>query len=97
VRGPFEASEFTVRLPFDVPEAVGENSTLKVALWPAANVAPELIPARLNPAPEILALEIETLELPVLVTVPESVCFLPIVTLPKLIALRFEPNIPDRA
>jgi len=40
------------------------------------------------------AFEIETLDPPLLVTMAESVCFLPTATLPKPIEERLEPRAP---
>ena len=92
-----DASDVTVRVPLDVPVVVGANSTLKPAVCPAAKLEPEVIPLSVNPAPLIATFETETLEPPVLVTVPESVCFFPTVTLPKLIEARLDPSAPGVA
>ncbi len=68
-----EALEASVRFPFEVPEVVGENCTLKFAACPAASVAGAVMPVRVYPAPLMLACEIVRLALPVLVTIPEIV------------------------
>lgn len=90
----FEALETTLRVPFEVPELVGANFTLKLALWPEARVAGAVMPVRVYPAPLMLACETVMLELPLLVTVPEIVWLLPTVTLPKLMLERLEPSPP---
>lgn len=54
-----------------------------------------MIPLRLNPVPLIPTLEIVTLDPPVLVTIPLRACFLPIVTLPKLRLVGFDPRVPN--
>lgn len=56
---------------------------MKLVLWPALMVTGVAIPLRLNPVPLIAACEIVTLVPPVLVTVSEADCWLPIVTLPN--------------
>jgi len=89
-----EALEPSVRIPFEVPEAVGANCTLKLALCPAARVAGVLIPLKAYPAPLMLACEIVTVDPPVLVTVPEIVWLLPTVTLPKLRVARLDARVP---
>lgn len=90
----FEALETTVRVPFEVPELVGANFTLKLALCPEARVAGAVMPVRVYPAPLMLACETVMLELPLLITVPEMVWLLPTVTLPKLMLERFAPRVP---
>jgi len=69
----FEALEVTVRVPFEVPELVGANFTLKLALCPEARVAGAVMPVSVYPAPLMLAWETVMLELPLFVTVPEIV------------------------
>jgi len=68
-----DALEASVRLPFDVPEVEGANSTLKLALWPASRVAGDVMPLSVYPAPLIVAREIVRLAPPVLVRLPEIV------------------------
>ena len=53
VRVGFEALDVMVRLPLAVPEDVGVNDTLKVALCPAVRVTGAVIPLKLNPEPLI--------------------------------------------
>jgi len=89
-----EALEASVRFPFEVPEVVGENFTLKLALCPAARVEGAVRPLRVYPAPEMLAFEMVRLALPVFVTVPEIVWALPTVTFPKLKFARFDARVP---
>lgn len=62
-----------MRVPFEVPELVGANFTLKFALWPAERVPLAEMPVRVYPAPLMLACERVMLEFPLLVTVPEIV------------------------
>src|ERR1041385_6297537 len=47
----FDAFDVMATLPLTAPAAVGLNSTMKVALWPAARVTGALIPLTLNPDP----------------------------------------------
>lgn len=94
VRVASDALEASVTLPFEVPEVLGANSTLKLALWPTARVAGALMPVSVYPAPLTLAREILTLALPVFVTVPEMVWVLPTVTLPKLRLARLDARVP---
>lgn len=49
----FDALELTARLPVTVPEACGENVTVKLALWFADKVMGGLMPAKLKPAPVV--------------------------------------------
>ena len=48
-----DASEVIVTLPFEVPVAVGANSTLKPAVCPAASVTGAVIPLKVNAVPTI--------------------------------------------
>ena len=47
----FDAFDVMATLPLTAPAVVGLNSTLKLALCPAARVTGALIPLTLNPAP----------------------------------------------
>lgn len=94
VRVGFEAVEAMVTLPLTLPADVGVNVTVKVALWPAVNVAGVVIPLRLKPVPLIPTCEIVTLEAPVLVNVSERDWLLPTIKLPKLRLLGLDPNAP---
>ncbi len=73
-----------VRLPLLLPAATGVNTALKVALCPAPTVAGRFGPLKLKPLPVADALEMVTVEPPVLVTVTATDLLLPTVTLPKL-------------
>ena len=53
-----------------------------------------MIPLRVKPVPLTPTCEIVTLEPPVFVTVSERDCLLPIVTLPKLRLVGFDPSAP---
>jgi len=89
-----EAFEVIVTLPVALPADSGVNVALKVAVCPAVNVTGVVIPLRLSPVPVIPTWEIVTLELPVLVIVPERDCLLPTVTLPKVRLVGFEVSAP---
>src|SRR4051794_18764220 len=65
----FEAFEFTVIPPLELPPAFGVNATMKVTLSPLFKVTGRLSPLKLNPVPLTLACEIVRAELPVLVKV----------------------------
>ena len=82
--GEFPALLVIATDPFAVPDAVGANVTLRVALWPGESIWPEDNPLVLKPAPEMLMLEIVTDAVPELVTVDERLAVLPMMTLPKL-------------
>jgi hypothetical protein len=94
VRVGLEAFEVIVTLPVTLPADAGVNVAVKVALCPVVSVTGVVIPLRLSPVPLIPTWEIVTLELPVLVTVPETDCLLPTVTLPKLRLEGLEPSVP---
>ena len=90
------ASDVMVRLPLLLPAAVGVNTALKVALCPAPTVAGRFGPVKLKPLPVADALEMVTVEPPLLVTVTATDLLLPTVTLPKLTLLGFamrEPGV----
>jgi hypothetical protein len=72
-----EALEVMLTLPVAAPLAVGEKSTVKDVLWPAANVKGTAIPLKLNPAPLAVAAEIVRLDPPVLVSVSDRLVLLP--------------------
>ena len=73
----------TATLPFRFPEADGANVTFKTAELPAAIIKPEDRPPVLNPAPESVTFEMETLEVPLFVSVTDSRLLLPSVIFPK--------------
>jgi hypothetical protein len=83
VRGEFEALLEIVTLPVTLPEAAGANITFMVTDAPGFRISPVEIPLTLKPAPEIVILEMLTLEPPVLVSVTDCVLLLPTFTLPK--------------
>src|ERR1700704_2127274 len=78
------ASEVIVRLPVLLPAATGVNTALKVAVCPAPTVTGRFGPLKLKPLPVADALEIVTVEPPLLVTVTATDLLLPTVTFPKL-------------
>jgi hypothetical protein len=84
IMGELEASLITVRLPVAAPAAVGANWIWIVLLWPTAIVPEGFPPITLNPAPVIVACEMVTVAVPVLVTVKLCVVVFPTATLPKL-------------
>jgi hypothetical protein len=59
----------TETLPDALPAADGENVAVKVAVCPGVRISPEETPETLNPAPEIVTLEIVTVEFPAFVSV----------------------------
>jgi hypothetical protein len=71
-----------VTLPFRGPEADGANVTFKTAELPAAIIKPEDTPPILNPAPESVTFEMETLEEPMFVSVTDRRLLLPTVIFP---------------
>lgn len=70
-------------LPVALPADVGANTTLNVALPPAAIVVEEDIPLTLKPLPEAEIDETLRLAVPVFITITDSEELLPVVTLPK--------------
>jgi hypothetical protein len=73
----FEASDITVRFPLTLPAAVGENTTEKVTLCPAARVVGKESPLIENAAALELALVMITPDPPLLVTVSDFVLLFP--------------------
>jgi hypothetical protein len=90
----FVALEVMVTLPLALPAVTGANVTLKVALCPAVRVAGVEIPLTEKPDPLLATFEIVSVVPPVLVTVSDSTCLLPSVTLPKLKLVGFDPREP---
>ena len=82
----------TVTVPEAFPTAAGLNVTVTGAVWPADKVSPEDPPFAVNPAPEMLTLEIVTFPVPVFVSVTVCVPLLETFTLPKLIADGLAPR-----
>jgi hypothetical protein len=70
-------------LPVTAPAEAGVKVAVKVAVCPGFSITPET-PVALKPAPETVAPEIVTRELPALVSVTVCVPLLGMVTLPKL-------------
>jgi hypothetical protein len=76
-----------------VPLVVGANVTVKGTLWPAARVTGRVTPPRVNT--ELLELAADRVTLPPLaVTLPDWVCVVPMVTLPKLMDPGVTPRVP---
>jgi len=73
----FAPFEVTLTLPLAAPLAVGEKSTVKDVLWPAANVKGKVSPLKLNPVPLAAAAETVRLVPPELVRVPDKLVLLP--------------------
>jgi hypothetical protein len=72
---------------------VGANVTVNGRFWPAASVTGNVNPPRVNA--ELLELLEDTVTLPPLaVKVPDWVCVVPIVMLPKLMEPGVTPNVP---
>ena len=73
-------------LPVALPAADGSNVTFNVAVWPGDKISPESAgtPTALNPAPEMLSLEMVVAPVPVDEIVTASVFVVPTFTLPKL-------------
>jgi hypothetical protein len=66
VSGEFGASLTIETVPVTLPEEIGVNRTLNVALLPEASAVGTLRPAILKSLPETLTRDIETLPSPVL-------------------------------
>jgi hypothetical protein len=84
VSGEFTALLVIVTLPVTLPEAAGANVTFIVTDAPGLRMSPVEMPLTVKPAPEIVTLEIETLEPPVFFSVTGCVLLLPTFTFPKL-------------
>src|SRR5262245_39739008 len=74
----------TVTEPLAEPATVGANCTLTDVLWFGERVTAEPPPVTLKPEPVALTPEIETFELPVLVTLKLCDAVEPLFTEPKL-------------
>jgi phosphopantothenate synthetase len=83
VRGEFGALLTTEMLPVALPEVVGLNDALIVAVCPAVSVNGVFTPEILNAAPVTLTCEIVTFADPVFVSVMDCDPVLPTPTLPK--------------
>jgi hypothetical protein len=84
VCGEFGAPSVNVMLPVTPPAVVGENCTLKDALWPAAIVAGRESPLIVIPLPEIVAAVTVRLAFPLFIRVTLCVALCPTVTFSKL-------------
>jgi hypothetical protein len=84
VAGELVALLATVTVPVAFPGAVGSKLKLRFAVCPGVRIVPPDTPLPLKPAPEILTLEIVTLELPAFENVTGRVLLTPVFTLPKL-------------
>ena len=73
----------TATLPDTVPVAAGVKVTFKLALCPGLRMLP-VTPLAVKPGPEMVVLEMLTLELPELVKATLKELLVPIVVLPKL-------------
>jgi hypothetical protein len=79
-----DAFERIAKAPEAEPETAGEKTTPNVRLCPAARLAGSDSPLTANDPLDMLACEIETLAVPVFVSVSVSVCEVPGRMLPKL-------------
>lgn len=70
--------------PLWLPVVFGENSTSKLAIWPAERLTPPSPLDVLKAAPLTLIWEMDTAEFPVFLTVSSSVVVPPTLSLPKL-------------
>jgi hypothetical protein len=84
VSGEFGASLMSETEPVLLPEDVGANTALNVALLPDGITVGTMRPAILKPLPETLAREIVTLSFPVLLSLMVCELCSPMATLPKL-------------
>ena len=94
VRLGLDASDVMVMSPLTDPEAIGANVKVKLMLCPALRVMGVLTPPSVKPDPLTDTCEIVMLDGLELVTVSESDCVLPTVTLPKFKLVGFEPREP---
>jgi hypothetical protein len=83
-RGEFTALLIRETLPDVFPAVCGANWSGTGIFWPAASETEDMPPTTLNPAPVMVAWEMITVDVPVLVRV--SICRLlePVRTLPKV-------------
>ena len=87
VWGEFKALLEILTVPVTLPVAAGVNVTDIVAAFPGARIRPVGRPVALNPGPETLTFEIETLAFPMLVKVTGLLPLVGTGTLPKLNAV----------
>ena len=84
VVGELVALLVTVALPGRLPADAGAKVTFSVAVCPGVRICPEETPLAVYPAPEMLTLEMVTLEFPALVKVTPRMLVLPMLTFEKL-------------
>ena len=82
--GEFVALLAMVMIPVRLPAAAGAKATSNVAFCPGARIIPAETPLVVNPAPELLTWEMDTLEFPALVIVIAKTLVLPRGTFPKV-------------
>jgi hypothetical protein len=82
--GEFVALLATETPPVALPEAVGANVTMSVAVWLGVSVVPALTPPALNSLPVTLTVEMTTFELPLFVRATLEVLLWPTAVFPKL-------------
>jgi hypothetical protein len=92
VKGELVALLVMLMLPLALPVAVGEKVVVRLADWPAVNVAPAATPFAVNPVPETVTFDTVTLEFPLFVSVTFNELLLFTVTLPKLKLVGFAPS-----
>src|SRR5208282_2228810 len=90
----FEPVEVMLMVPLAAPLAVGEKSTVNVALWPAVKVKGKDSPLKLNPLPLAAAAETVRLDPPVLVRVSLNDFEVLTWTLPKARLVGFAVSVP---
>ena len=88
------AFESMTTVPVLEPAAAGAKTTLNDVVCPAGRVSGRVSPLKLNPVPLTVALEIVTLEPPVLVSVTATLGLLPIRTFPKSTLLGVAVRLP---
>jgi hypothetical protein len=96
-RVELRAFEAIAMLPLALPAAVGEKTTLKFIVWPAARVTGGFKPDALNPGPVTLIAETVRLSPPEFVIASVSVCEVPARTSTKLKLAGVAVNCPELA
>jgi hypothetical protein len=91
----FAAFELTATFPLTLPLDEGEKLTLKLALWPTANVNGSVNPDALNPDPLAFTPEIVTLAAPEFVRISVTVCEAPTRTSEKVMLLGLGVSCPE--
>src|SRR5258707_437955 len=97
VVGELLALLVTVALPVTLPVTAGAKVAFNVAVCPGVRICPVDTPLTLKPAPEMLTLEMVTLELPEAVSVAESVLLPFTTTFGKFKLDTLEVSCPDAA